>query len=275
MRRIRARVALAAALAHVALAAATEPPLADPLPRAASAYAVVVDGALKWGRRIDHPHAPASLTKLLTALVLLDGGWDPQAVVTVSTRAAAARGTRIALRAGEQLAAGELLTAMLVRSGNDACIALVEHYSANQTEFAAKLNERARALGMQASHFVDPCGFDAAGQRTTVRDLLRLGAAAISQPEIAARVRLPEATLRTLAGRSIHVTNTNALIGREDGVVGMKSGFTSAAGKCVLVYAQRQERRIWLVLLDAPNRWWTASGLLATASDPLATLETP
>jgi D-alanyl-D-alanine carboxypeptidase (penicillin-binding protein 5/6) len=272
---IRVGAALAAALAHITLGTGTETPVADPLPRAARAYAVVVDGELKWGRELDRRHAPASLTKLLTAVVLLEGEWNAEAIVTVSRRAAAARGARVGLRAGEQMTASELITGLLVRSGNDACIALVEHHAASAAEFAAKLNARARTLGMRASHFVDPCGFDAVGQHTTARDLLRLGAAAILQPDIATRVRLREATLRTLTGRRIDISNTNALIGREDGVVGMKSGFTSAAGKCVLVYAERNQRRIWLVLLDAPNRWWTAAGILSAASDPRPAFDTP
>jgi D-alanyl-D-alanine carboxypeptidase (penicillin-binding protein 5/6) len=234
----------------------------DRYPDAAAAYAVVLDGRLLWSRALDAPHAPASLAKLLAALVILEKDWRPDRPVRVSGAAAAANGARIGLREGESLAARDALTAMLVRSANDACIALVEHSGGTQDAFAARMNLRAKALGLTRSHFVNPCGLDAVGQRTTVRDLLRLAAAAIQQPEIALRGRAQSAEIRTLGGRVLRFNSSNALIGREPGAIGLKSGFTAQAGKCLIALAENDGHRVWIVLLDSKDRWWTASGLL-------------
>jgi D-alanyl-D-alanine carboxypeptidase (penicillin-binding protein 5/6) len=221
-----------------------------------------LDGRLLWARELDTPRPPASLAKLLAALVILEKGWNPDSTVRVSSNAAAADGTRVGLRAGENLMARDALTAMLVRSANDACQALVELASGTESSFAARMNARAKELGLIQSHFVSPCGLDAVGQYTTVRDLLRLAAAAIRHPEIALRGRAQSAEIRTLGGRVLRFNSTNALIGREPGAIGLKSGFTSQAGKCLIALVENDGHRVWIVLLDAKDRWWTASGLL-------------
>lgn len=250
------------------------PPVFDAYPGAAAAYAVAVDGRLTWARGLDEPRPPASLTKLLTALVLLeDPRWDESARIVVSARAAAIEGSQLGLRAGESLAAGDALTALLVRSANDACLALVEHFAGSVEKFVARMDPRAVALGMGRSHFGDPCGLDVPGHRSTARDLLRLGGAALAQPAIAMRVRLPRAALTTLgaAARRLEFVNGNALVGRTAGVVGMKSGFTSRAGKCVIAVAVRGGHRVWLVMLGAEERWWTAAGMIDAAFTTVAT----
>ena len=251
--------------------AAATPGLPQPenrFPGIALAYAVAVDGRLIWGDGIDTPRPPASLAKLLSAIVLLDSDWDPAARIKVSARAASIEGTKAGLRAGESLTAEDALTALLLRSANDACIALVEHEGADLATFAKRMNARAAALGMRDSNFVNPCGLDAPGQQTTARDLLRLGGAALAQPQIARRTVLARARITTLGGRQIHFTNNNALIGRRAGVLGLKSGFTSKAGKCVIAVAVRNGHHAWVVLLDSPNRWWVAAGLLEEAIGP-------
>jgi serine-type D-Ala-D-Ala carboxypeptidase (penicillin-binding protein 5/6) len=234
----------------------------DRYPTAAAAYAVVLDGRVLWARALDAPHAPASLAKLLAALVILEKDWNPDATVRVSRAATAPDGTRIGLRAGESLAARDALTAMLVHSANDACLALVEQSSGTGTAFVARMNLRAKALGLTQSYFVDPCGLDAVGQHTTVRDLLRLAAAAIQQPEIALRARAQSAEIRTASGRVLRFTSSNLIIGREPGAIGLKSGFTSQAGKCLIALVENDGHRVWIVLLNSNDRWWTASGLL-------------
>ncbi|MCS6948195.1 MAG: serine hydrolase, partial [Steroidobacteraceae bacterium] len=237
----------------------------DRFPGAAAAYAVVLDGELLWARGLDTPRAPASLSKLLGALVLLEGDWQPQRTVTVAAAAARARGSRLGLRAGERLRAADLLTAMLVRSANDACLALALDAAGSAAAFVAKMNRRAHALGMRHSHFADPCGLDAPSQRTTVRDLLRLAAAALREPQIAARVALTEAVVQSESGRRFTFANNNLLVGRELGVIGLKSGFTSHAGKCLIAVAVRGAHRVWVVMLGGDNRWWVAAGLLDAA----------
>jgi len=247
-------------------------PLGAPLdlyPGAAAAYLVAVDGRLRWARNADLPRPPASLAKLLTAVVLLDDPrWDDAARVEVSAAAAAVEGSQLGLRRGEALRAGDALTALLVRSANDACLALVEHFAGSIGTFVERMNTRAAALGMSRSHFGHPCGLDAPGQQSTARDLLRVAGVALGRPAIASRVALARAEIATLDGRRLAFVNGNALVGRVDGVIGMKSGFTTRAGKCVIAVAQRGEHRVWLVMLGAPERWWTATGMIEAAFAP-------
>lgn len=258
-------LAVIAALPIVARAAAP-PEVANPYPGIAAAYAVTIDGRLTWASAPDLRRQPASLAKLLTALVLLGSPqWQSGAEVTVSATAAGIEGSRIGLRQGEVLRAIDLLTGMLVRSGNDACLALVEHAAATMPAFAARMNRLAAALGMRDSHFVHPCGLDAPGQYTTVADLLRLAEAARAEPRILQRAGAQSGEIRTRAGRQLRFHNSNALVGRDPQVIGLKSGFTSQAGNCVIALAAGESHTVVLVLLGAKDRWWEATGMVARA----------
>jgi D-alanyl-D-alanine carboxypeptidase (penicillin-binding protein 5/6) len=252
----------------VAPRAADAPAPVDAFPQvAAAAYVVAVDDRVLWARAADTPRAPASLAKLLIALVLLGNDWDPDAVVTVSPAAAAATGTRIGVKAGERFRASELLTALLVGSANDACYALVEHQAGSRDAFVAQLDTATALLRLKSTRILNPCGLDAPGQQATASDLLRLARAAMDQPEIARRVALPEARVTAVGGRWWAVRNTNRLIGLLPGVAGVKSGYTRGAGKCVVAALDHAGHRVWLVLLDAPDRWRSAAGLLQAALD--------
>lgn len=261
------RAVLCAAAAAVLPAAAegAQPVLTDPFPGAAAAYAVAIDGQLTWGAHLDAPRQPASLAKLLSALVLLDEGWQAEANVRVSAAAAAIEGSRIGLRHGDEVRARDLLTGMLVRSGNDACLALVEHFAGSVSSFATRMNRLAARIGMADSYFVHPCGLDAPGQRTTVRDLLKLAEAARARRAIMLRTGASSGHVRTDAGRDIRFHNSNALIGRDPSVVGLKSGYTSEAGNCLIALAQAEGHEVMLVLLGAQDRWWESTGMLARA----------
>src|SRR5208283_5426287 len=120
----------------------------DRYPRAAVAYAALLDGELIWARHLDTPRAPASLTKLLTALVLLDSDWNPDASLTVSHEAAHTTRPRVGLRTGESVMACDALTAMLMHSANDACQVLAENSAGSLEAFAQRMNARAGQLGM-------------------------------------------------------------------------------------------------------------------------------
>jgi D-alanyl-D-alanine carboxypeptidase (penicillin-binding protein 5/6) len=237
----------------------------DPYPQAAVAYAVVVDGELLWGRNMDKRRAPASLTKLLTALVLLDSNWHPDAVLDVSHVAAHITHPRVGLRTGDTLTAADALTAMLMHSANDACMVLVENAAGSPSAFAVRMNARAQQLGMHDSHFVHPCGFDADEQYSTVNDLLRLARAAHADSRIARIVAQQEASIETGRGRQLEFRNTNQLLGRIDGVMGLKTGYTAQAGHCLIAVAEQSGHRVWLVLLDSQRRWQSAHRMLVDA----------
>jgi len=234
----------------------------DLFPRAAAGYVVAVDDDVLWARAADVPRPPASLTKVLTALVLLEQDWQPDAWVTVGERAAKVEGTRAHLRAGEQLKARDALGAMLVASANDACLALAEHAAGSRAAFVVRMNRRAAELGMTHSHFEHPCGLDDPRQVSTPADLLRATRTALSLPEFERIVALDHVSVRTRAGRDFSLHTTNALLGRIDGAAGVKTGFTSHAGKCLIGMVRRGGKRVIVVLLNAADRWWTASILL-------------
>ena len=259
---------LAAALLLGAVGTAGAHPRADshdPYHRAASAYAAVLDGELLWGSNVDVRRAPASLTKLLTALVVLDSDWQPNALLSVSHDAAHTTRPRVGLHTGESIRANEALAAMLMHSANDACLVLAEHAAGSLDAFAARMNARAAELGMRDSHFVHPCGFDAEGQYSTVNDLLRLAKAAHADPRIAQIAAQEQATVSTASGRRLAFKNTNQLLGRLDGVLGLKTGYTSHAGHCLIAVAEQSGHRVWLVLLDSHRRWWTAHRIITDA----------
>lgn len=237
----------------------------DPYPSAARSYLVVADQQLLWQRAPTQRLQPASLAKLLTALVVLDSDWDAERWIDVSDYAAGVPPSRLHLKAGEQLTAGAALAAMLIRSANDACRALVESVTPDLAAFRTLMNARAAKLGMSNSNFVDPCGFDAPDQYTTATDLLKLAVAARSHPLIAHLTALPEAQLTTRKGRTIKFTSTNALIGRLAGTEGLKTGNTSQAGQCLIAYVRRQNHEVWLVMLGGTQRWWLAHGMIEDA----------
>jgi len=247
------------------LVAACSAQAADNLfPSVAAAYLVKRDGKLLWAGAADERLPPASLAKLMTALLVLErGGLDE--LVVVSRGASRETGTRIGLKAGENLRVRDLLAAMVIRSANDACRALADHVSAS---FVARMNQRAEKLGMRNTRFADPCGHDRKGQYSTAADLARLAERVMQHQEYLRLARLPRLSISTLdGGRRIAFHNTNALIGSYDGALGLKTGYTEGAGNCLVALAERDGVRVLAVMLNSPNRWWNAVGLLNRAFD--------
>jgi len=255
-----------AGLAFVAAAPLAAPPAAadDPFPGLAAAYLVRVEGRTLWANDVARRLPPASLTKIMTALLVLErGGLD--ATTAISLHAAAAPGARLHVRAGEHFRIEDLLVAALVGSANDACRALAEWHSGTEARFVAAMNARARALGLRDTHYANACGFDARGHYSSARDLARLADTAMANARFRAIVALREAEVRDAGGRSYHVQTTNALLGRLPGAIGIKSGHTRKAGRCIIVLAERGTRHVLLVMLGAANRWWDAHDLVERA----------
>jgi D-alanyl-D-alanine carboxypeptidase (penicillin-binding protein 5/6) len=237
----------------------------DPYHNSAVAYAAVVDGELLWGKNVDMQRAPASLTKLLTALVLLNSNWNPDAWLSVSHDAAHTTHPRAGLHSGDEVRADDALQAMLMHSANDACMVLAENAAGSIQAFAVRMNAMAAQLGMTSSHFVHPCGFDAEGQYSTVNDLLRLAKAAHANARIAQIVLQEEAEISVAKGRKLSFHNTNLLLGHLVGVMGLKTGYTAQAGHCLIAVAEQSGHRVWLVLLDSQRRWTTANRIITDA----------
>jgi len=257
---LRLALVLAAALAAGA-ANATD----DPYPWIASAYLVKRDGKLLWAGQPDARLPPASLAKLMTALLALERGKLDEPV-SVGRSVLQATGTRIGLKPGEKLRAGDLLAASVVRSANDACRALAEHLGPSVASFVSRMNARAKELGMANTHFIDPCGHDREGQYASAADLARLAEEVMKHAEFLRLARLQSVSFQMLdSDRKYRLVNTNALIGRYDGAIGLKTGYTEGAGNCLVALAERDGVRVLAVLLNAPNRWWNAVGLLDRA----------
>ena len=237
----------------------------DLFPQVAASYLVQVNGALRWEREVNRRLPPASLTKLMTALLVLDD-YKPHSIVAVSQQATRESGTRIRLRSGDKFYIEDLLAATLINSANDACHALADHVAGNYAHFVQRMNRRAQELGMHNTHFSNACGHDADNHYSTARDLAVLANEVIKNRMVAELAAKSEAQISTIDGtHSYRFKNKNALIGRYPGAVGLKSGYTPKAGKCLIAYAIRGEARVLLVMLNSSNRWWDASDILDIA----------
>ncbi len=258
------RVIAAFLVAFAGAAGADLPPPTDAFAGAAAAYLVELDGAPLWAGAPERRLPPASLTKLMTALVV-DASARPDAIVTVSTRAAGAGGARMGLKAGMRIAVAELTAGLLLRSANDACLALAEHVAGTETRFAERMNAQAAAWQLRDTHFVNACGFDAPGQYSSARDIAALARRVVATPRLASLVALPRYTARTADGRTFALRSTNALLGYVPGLLGVKTGYTDRAGRCLAGYAERDGHTVLVVLLGANDRWWDAVAMFEQA----------
>lgn len=259
------------ALAGAMLLLLCAPALAQPgFQPQARAYLIESEGRILREKDADRPLPPASLTKLMTALLVHErGGLDD--IATVSRAAAAETGSRLGLKAGEKMRVRDLLAAALIHSANDACHALADWLAGDQARFVKLMNRRAGELGLTHSRYANACGHDQPGHQASARDLARLAERAMQEPTIAQLVAMPAHEVATTDGkRRFRLTNKNALIGRYEGAIGVKSGYTARAGKCLIAAVQRDGHRVLLVMLDAGNRWWDASDTLDSVFAELA-----
>lgn len=267
MRVASAALGAAAALVWACMAQAAVP---DRFPGAAAAYLVIADGQPLWAAEADKPLPSASLTKLMTALLVVESA-QGESVVTVSRTAARATGARMGLATGARLSVSDLLAGLLLRSGNDACIALAEHVAGSEARFVARMNERARAWGLSATRFSNACGFDAPGHHASARDLAALARRLLAVPELARLVAQERLEVAGADGRRYALANTNLLFGVVPGLAGVKTGYTARAGHCLVAYAKRDGREVLVVLLRGADRWWDAVAMIEQAFDPRLT----
>ena len=206
--------------------------------------------------------SPASLTKIMSALVILElGRLDDQ--VTVSKNAARAHKTHLRLKPGQVFRLEDLLKAMLIVSANDACLAAVEHVGGDEDQFVALMNAKATALGLGDTHFSNACGFDGLDHYSTAEDLAQLSQIALQQPTFRQLVREERSIIVPVNGYRPYVLhNTNRLLGRIPGVEGIKTGFTSKAGRCLIAKVSQNGSDLLLVILNSNRRWDTAKNLI-------------
>lgn len=239
----------------------------NPFSRLATAYLVQIGDRDLWSGQVDRRLPMASLTKVMTALLVLED-YRPAEIVTVSKVAAQASGSRIRLKAGDRLSIQALLTATLIASANDACTALAEASAGSVAAFVDRMNDRARTLELSNTHFANPCGLDATGHYSSARDLARLAHTALMHSEFAALVATHDTRISTADGtRSFAFRNSNALIGTYPPAIGVKTGYTARAGKCLIALAQKNGVQVMVVILNAKSRWWDAIGIVENAFD--------
>jgi D-alanyl-D-alanine carboxypeptidase (penicillin-binding protein 5/6) len=238
---------------------------ADPYPAVASSYLLKINGKAVWEHSPDRRLPVASLTKMMTALLVLEGD-RLEETATVGGAAAGETGTRIGLQRGERMRVGDLLAATLLASANDAAHVLADHMAGTEARFVRRMNARAAELGMENTHFANATGHHAPGLYATARDLAILAEKAMADPRFAALAATVRMNVRTADGsRSFQLENRNEMVGRYRGAVGVKTGYTREAGPCLVVFARRGGTRVLLVLLNAANRWWDAVDMMDRA----------
>lgn len=239
----------------------------DPFPQAASAYLVKVDGASIWEHHPNDHLPPASLTKLMTALLVLEQK-QLQEAVSISPASTLETGSRIMLKAGERFRVQDLLTATMIASSNDACHALADHFGGSEAGFVAQMNRRAKELGLHDTHFTNACGHDAIQHYSSAHDLAQLAHELLKYPSLFEITSQKNLQIASLDGKKLYMlTNKNALIGRYDGALGLKTGYTPNAGKCLVAFAKRGGHEVLLVILHGKDRWWDAVDILDLAFD--------
>ena len=249
--------AAAGALAAAALLSVLCRPALGISTFASSAILMDVDsGRVLYEQNADARMRIASTTKILTALVAIEAG-DLSRQVTVSRAAANTEGSSMYLREGEQLRLETLLYGLLLCSGNDAAAAIAEAVGGSQQGFAAQMNRRAGELGMTGSSFANPSGLDEENHYSTARDMARLACAAVKNETL---MRIASTRSVTIGGRTMY--NHNKLLARVAGCVGLKTGYTQAAGRTLVSCAERNGQRLVAVTLRDGNDWADHEALL-------------
>jgi D-alanyl-D-alanine carboxypeptidase (penicillin-binding protein 5/6) len=232
---------------------------ASTLPVLSAPSAMLADldtGQVLFARNADSERPIASLTKIMTALLILERS-TPTDVVTVESNAVIAESDRpgisaLGLETGERISVENLFFALLLQSANDAAVALADHVSGSEARFVNRMNARAATLRMRRTSFRSPSGLDDRGY-STARDLVTLTRAAMATEGFASVVSTEFRTIPAPGGGERHVQNRDVLLWLYPGATGVKTGYTSKAGYCVVATAKRDGRRLVAVVLGAPS----------------------
>jgi serine-type D-Ala-D-Ala carboxypeptidase (penicillin-binding protein 5/6) len=236
-----------------------------------SKAAVVLDastGRILYAKNPELRLHPASTTKLMTALVTVDK-MKLSDTVTISRKAADTTPIRAGFRAGDKVTIETLLYAALVKSGNDAAVALAEAVAGSEWEFVKLMNRKALAIGANDTHFVNASGLPGKGQYITAYDLSKIMRYAIRNPVLKEILGTRITELSTQKGKTMFIKNTNKLLWSDDYLVGGKTGYTNQAKHCFVCAGERENETIIVALLGNPRRellWTETKDLLGIGS---------
>ena len=231
----------------------------------------VATGTILYESNSHEPLAPASVTKVMTMLLIMEAidsgkiGWDD--TVTASEAAAAKGGSQIYLKVGETMTVSDMVKSIAVSSANDCACAMAEHIAGSEAAFVDRMNTRAQELGMEDTHFVNCTGLDdgadAASHRTSAYDIALMSRELLkNHPDIKKYTTI---WMDSVRGGAFGLANTNKLIRFYSGATGLKTGFTSGAGYCLSASAQREGLELIAVVMGcdtSPNRFAACKSML-------------
>ena len=232
-------------------------------PNVSAQGAALIDGKtgrLLWGRNAEEPMAMASTTKIMTAILVLEN-CDLEEIVTVSKNATRQPEVHMDLQEGEQWKVEDLLSAMMLRSYNDAAVALAEYVSGSVESFCADMTEKAKEIGAEHTIFGSPNGLDSyltdEQHHSTAYDMALIGAYALKNDKFCEIIAQPEIIVSDLEGKHIcNVTNADRFLREYKGALGVKTGYTNKAGHCFVGAAERED--ILLVSAVLGSGWGTS-----------------
>lgn len=254
-------VLLAATLVLICCVFLSHTACANELTVAQSAVLMERDsGRVLYSKNMDKQLSMASTTKIMTALVVAENN-DMDEVVTVDSRAVGIEGSSIYLKEGQKFTVKELLCGLMLRSGNDAAVALALHTSGSVEDFVRLMNERAENLGATNTHFANPHGLPCEDHYTTAYDLALITACALKNPTVHDIVALKKAVLDN-DGNSIVIFNKNKLLNAMPDADGVKTGYTTKAGRCFVGSATRNGMQLIAVVLNCGPMFEDAESML-------------
>ncbi|WP_294156939.1 D-alanyl-D-alanine carboxypeptidase family protein [uncultured Selenomonas sp.] len=235
----------------------------DALPNVTARSAVVLEartGRVLYERNMDERRFPASTTKIMTLIVALEHG-NLDDVVTVGHHAAGTEGSTLWLEEGDRITLRELLYGMMLHSGNDATVAIAEHIAGSVDKFARLMTDKAHKLGAKDTNFVNANGLPDDAHYTTAHDMALIAAYGYSLPEFEDIVSTKEISFPWVKDDTHRLRNENQMLWLYEGGNGVKTGYTDAAGRCLVAGAKRDGIQLVSVVLDS-NWMWNDSILL-------------
>ena len=224
--------------------------------RAQAAYLVDLDTRMvMWAKDPEAMRAPASLTKLITAMVAVDDAGSLDRVVEVASESTHVVPSLMGISAGEQVTVRQLIAGLLLDSGNDAAEALAQGL-VPRDRFIRQMNQKAKSIGLTSSHFTNPSGLDAAGHEMSAHDIAHAAAYFDRYyPELAAIAATKDIAIpATAQHKAFYPHNMNRLLWSYPGATGLKTGLTGDAGGCMLATATRDGRHLIVVVLNDTGR---------------------